>query len=234
MIMQDKKMEMFKKILYDKSEIAIWEKLPNGCYIGTMGYSEKNIIVLEKLLKSFEEQYGEEIDVNAAKEELKLYEQEGKLFIYFDEEMNPVSMNGCIYNHDNKSIEFLSNRELSTLYFYGLSTVQSFRGKGACRNLIKFAIEYAKANGFDLVYARTDLINSNSEWIMEQEGMNICKYDGKIISEWVDVSEDKGDFRLYLWKSLKEGITIVPKGDALFSDPITRKIDSEANKVYKK
>lgn len=231
---QDKNIKMFKEIYADKSDIRIWKKLPNGCYIGTMGYSKKNVIILEKLLKSFEEQYGEEIDINAAEEELKLYEKEGKLFIYFDKDMNPVSMNGCIYNHENKSVDFISTRELSTLYFYGLSTIPSFRGNGACRSLINFAIEFAKANDFDLVYARTDLVNSNSEWIMEQAGMTVCQYDGKIISEWVDVTEDKGDFRLYLWKPLKDKIAIMPKDGVFFSDSSTRKIDLDSNKEYKK
>ena len=50
---------------------------------------------------SFAEHYGEDIDYDAAKEELKLYENCGKLFIYFDENMKPVSMNGCIYNMNN-------------------------------------------------------------------------------------------------------------------------------------
>ena len=49
------------------------------------------------------------------------------------------------------------------MYFYGLSTLKHYRGKGACTHLIQFAVDYAKSLGFDYVYARTDLINSNSE-----------------------------------------------------------------------
>ena len=71
----------FNKILNNKDELKIWEKLDNGCYIGTLGYSPRNIKILLKLLKSFEEQYGEVIDYEAARKELELYEKHGKLFI---------------------------------------------------------------------------------------------------------------------------------------------------------
>lgn len=128
-------------------------------------------------------------------------------------------MNGCIYNYDNDTVNFINNkRKLNSLYFYGLSTVHEYRGKGACKALINFAIEFAKYNNFDYIYARTDLLNSNSEWIMEKAGMEICKYQNKIITEWVNVTETKGDFRLHLWKPLKKDIKIMPKGNAYFAD----------------
>lgn len=229
------KKEKFQKIKMNHSEIKIWEQLPNGCYIGTMDYSENNILILLELLKSFEEQYGEEIDYQAAKEELKLYSDQGKLFIYFDENLKPVSMNGCIYNYENDTVDFVGSKEnLSNLYFYGLSTIPSYRGKGACRTLIRYALEFAKYNNFDLVYARTDLINSNSEWIMQQEGMEICEYDDLIIAEWVDVTDTKGDYRLHLWKPLSKNIFIFPKGDARYADKTTRTIKEDIAKEYTK
>lgn len=225
MNMESKK--KFNEIYESNDAIKIWEVLDNGCYIGTLGYTEENIEILLKLLKSFEEQYGEEIDYEAAKEELQLYQDYGKLFIYFDENMNPVSMNGCIYNYENETVDFISNNAQPTsLYFYGLSTVPEFRGKGACRSLINYAIDFAKYNGFDLVYARTDLVDSNSEWIMANAGMEVCKYDDKIIAEWVDVTEDTGDFRLHMWMPLQEGLDILPKGKVFYAnDDATRMIE---------
>lgn len=223
--MENKK--KFSEIYENNDAIKIWEKLDNGCYIGTLGYTEENIEILLKLLKSFEEQYGEEIDYQAAKEELQLYQDCGKLFIYFDQNMQPVSMNGCIYNYENETVDFISNKgQPTSLYFYGLSTVPEFRGKGACRSLINYAIDFAKYNDFDLVYARTDLVDSNSEWIMANAGMEICKFDDKIIAEWVDVTDDKGDFRLHMWMPLQEGLNILPKGKVFFAnDDDTRMIE---------
>lgn len=222
--------QKFNEILKNKEQIKIWEKLDNGCYIGTMGYSEENIAILLKLLQSFAEQYGEVIDYEAAKEELMLYEKEGKLFIYFDQDMNPVSMNGCIYNYENATVDFKGDKPLSNLYFYGLSTIPSYRGKGACGILINYALQFAYYNDFDLVYARTDLVNSNSEWIMAHAGLEVCKYEDKIIAEWVDVTEDKGDYRLHMWLPLKEGISIMPTGQAYYAFDDTERciIDDKA------
>ena len=76
-------MSEFQKIFKDNSEFRIWKKLDNGCYIGTLGYSEKNIKILQSLLMSFSEHYGEVIDYEAAKEELKLYE-DFILYIFMD------------------------------------------------------------------------------------------------------------------------------------------------------
>ena len=74
----------YKDVLLNTDEIKIWEQLDNGCFIGTMTYSKDNVLVLKELLTSFEEQYGEEINLEDAAKELKLYTDEGKLFIYFD------------------------------------------------------------------------------------------------------------------------------------------------------
>lgn len=218
---------MHKLILLDNSEVKIWKKLDNGCYIGTLGYSENNINILLTLLDSFREQYGEEIDYQAAKEELLLYTKRGKLFIYFDEDLRPVSMNGITYNEDNETVQFnsINGNPVNSLYFYGLSTIKEYRGRGACGELIKFAIDYAYYNDFDLVYARTDLINSKSEKLMKRAGLDICMEDDKIITEWVQVTDDKGDYRLHLWLPLKNGLYLTSKDDALYADSLTRKVD---------
>lgn len=211
--------ELFKEIYHDKSDIKIWKKLENGCFIGTMNYSKKNVWVLKELLKSFEEQYGEQIDYKAAQEELLLYTNRGKLFIYFDENFNPVSMNGCIYDYDNATIDFISDekKNLHSLYFYGLSTLKHYRGKGACTHLIQFAVDYAKSLGFDYVYARTDLINSNSEKLMTNAGLQLCKFHNMIITEWVDVRENVGDYRLHLYLPFSD-VEVKPKGDYFLAD----------------
>lgn len=216
----------YQSIYYDNSEFKIWKKLDNGCCIGTLGYSMKNAEILMWLLKSFEEQYGEIIDFDAAKEELAIYQKRGKLFVYFNQDMKPISMNGTTYDEDNVSVSFKSqdNRTPKNIYFYGLSTLSGYRGHGACSELIKFAIDYAKYNDFDLVYARTDLINSNSEHIMQKAGLRICEIDNLIITEWVDVTDTKGDYRLHLWLPLKEGLSLEPKQDAYFTDPSTRAV----------
>lgn len=213
------KKEFYKKIFEDNSELQIWKKLDNGCYIGTLGYSENNIYILMALLKSFEEQYSETIDYEAAKQELELYAKEGKLFIYFNKEGIPISMNGCVYNYENETVEFEdeNNETPTSIYFYGLSTLKKYRGQGACKELINFAIEFAKYNDFDIVYARTDLTNSNSEWIMANAGLKVCTENGLIIAEWVDVDENIGDYRLHMWMPLKEGLSISSKGKALFA-----------------
>lgn len=234
--------DKFNKILESNEEFKIWEKLDNGCYIGTIGFSEKNVLILYELLKSFEEQYGEVIDYEAAYNELKLYDESGKLFIYFDHNMRPVSMNGCVFNYPNETVLFLGDKShLSSVYFYGLSTIPEYRGKGACRTLINYAIDFAFYNNFDYVYARTDLINSNSEWLMERAGMEVCLHDNLIIAEWVPVVEEKGDFRLHLWKPLKPGLFIQPKGNAFFATNDSKreivkvigdKKDSQKLKVY--
>lgn len=204
----------FQKILFDQSEFKIWEHLDNGCSIATMGYSEKNTWILLKLLKSFEEQYGEEIDFNAAKKELELYQERGKLFIYLNEEGIPISMNGCIYNYNNDTVEFTKDGKPATsVYIYGLSTIKKYRGKGACSTLVKYSIDFAKENNFDIIYARTDLVGSNSEGIMKKNGMELCLSHDMIIAEWVQVTEEKGDSRLHLWKPLKSGVKMAPKGN---------------------
>lgn len=226
---------MYKQIYEDNSEFKIWKKLDNGCFIGTLGYSERNILILQKLLLSFQEQYGEIIDYEAAKEELELYCKNGKLFIYFTPDMVPISMNGCVYNIDNETVEFISreDKELTSLYFYGLSTIPKYRGRGACRSLIQFAIEYAKSNGFDYVYARTDLVNSNSEWLMARAGLEVCTIDNYIIAEWVSVTDQYGDYRLHMWMPLRDEINVLPKGDyVLANNDKERKIIVE--KVLKK
>lgn len=214
------KNEFYKKIFENSSELKIWKKLDNGCYIGTLGYSENNIYILMNLLKSFEEQYSETIDYEAAKDELELYAKQGKLFIYFNKDGIPISMNGCVYNYDNETVEFTKKGDTNptSIYFYGLSTLKEYRGQGACKALIDFAIEYATYNDFDLVYARTDLTNSNSEWIMANAGLEVCIEDGLIIAEWVDVSDTIGDYRLHMWKPLKDGIKLKSKGNAQFAN----------------
>ncbi len=221
--------DLYKMIYQDHSEFKIWKKLDNGCYIGTLGYSLENAKILMTLLQSFAEQYGEVITLESAIEELMLYHTNGKLFIYFDEFMKPVSMNGVTYNEDNVSVDFKSKtgQKPTNLYFYGLSTIPEYRKKGACTHLIDFAIQYAYANNFDLVYARTDLIGSNSEAIMEKKGLSICKMpDEKIIVEWVQVTENQGDARLHMWLPLHDSIYLSPKKDAPLADSNTREIVS--------
>lgn len=234
-------MNKYKEILKDNSKFKIWEKLDNGCYIGTLGYSEENILILQNLLMSFAEHYGEDIDYEAAKEELQLYEDSGKLFIYFDENMDPVSMNGCIYNMNNDTVDFISNngKELNSLYFYGLSTLPKYRGKGACHVLVNYAIQFAKENGFDFVFARTDLKDSMSEYIMQCGGLEICKKDDMIIAEWVDVTYAKGDYRLHMYMPLNDNISVDAKGQFYLADKETRKIiyknkTNSKEKVYGK
>ena len=225
---------IFHQIKDDKSITKIWKELPNGCSIGTIQYSEENVSILKDLLQSFSEQYGEVIDYDAAREELLLYQNHGKCFIYFNEDGKPISMNGVIYNEDNASVDFLKKDEStpSSLYFYGLSTLKEYRGQGACRELIKFAIQYAYYNHFDLVYARTDLVNSNSEWIMANAGLEVCTYDDKIIAEWVDVTEDRGDYRLHMWLPFRDDIICFPKEQAVFADLKNRQIENYMPKTY--
>lgn len=223
------KKEFYNEIFNDKHEFKIWKKLDNGCYIATMNYSDRSAYVLMSLLKSFEEQYGEEITYESACEELNLYNDNGKLFLYLDEHLRPVSMNGCTYNEENVSVEFKSSdaRIPSNLYFYGLSTLKEYRGKGACSELVSFAIEYAYYNNFDLVYARTDLTNSNSEGIMHKHGMDVCENDEGIIAEWVDVTDTKGDYRLHLWLPLKDDLYIEAKEGSVIANKNTRKVKSK-------
>jgi len=217
--MNNKEKELFQQILNNKEEKHIWKKLDNGCSIGTLRYSPENVQILYTLLKSFEEQYGEVIDFKAAVEELMLYQEKGILFIYFNEYDKPVAMNGCVFNYLNETVEFKSNTNepLKSIYFYGLSTIPSYRGKGACRALINFAIDFARHNEFDFVYARTDLIDSKSEWIMEKAGLEVCTYENLIITEWVQVTDIKGDYRLHLWKPLRPGLFLAPIGNAYFA-----------------
>lgn len=212
-------MNKFKEMLKDNSAFKVWEKLDNGCYIGTMGYSENNAKILEKLLMSFAEQYGEIIDINAAKEELMLYQKEGILFIYLDQNLNAISMNGCIYDYDNATVDFKSvnNKNLKSLYFYGLSTLKEHRGKGACRTLIDYSIKFAKENKFDYVYARTDLVNSNSEWLMQQNGMEICVVNDYIIAEKVVVTDEVSDYRLHMWLPLNDDVYLEAKEGAEYA-----------------
>ena len=230
-----KNIKKFNEIYLNDDEIQIWEELDNGCYIGTLGYSIENIYVLQSLLQSFAEQYGEEIDYDAAKEELNLYQDRGKLFIYFDQNMKPVSMNGCIYNEDNISVDFKSDNKSnpSSLYFYGLSTLHEFRGRGACTELVKYASLYAYYNNFDFVYARTDLKDSNSESIMKKAGLEICTFDDQIIAEWVDVTDTKGDYRLHMWMPLSKGLYTKPKKDAYLADLNTREINNKSRQLKK-
>ena len=216
----------YKKIKEDNSELKIWKVFPDGTSIGTLGYSKKNVPVLKKLLMSFAEQYGEHITYEAAEEELKLYSERGKLFVLFDKEGNAVSMNGVTYNEDNISVDFkkYNGEKPTNLYFYGLSTVKEYRGRGACHKLIDFAIKYAYHNDFDLVYARTDLVDSNSEWIMEQAGLEVCTENDDIITEYVPVDEFHGDYRLHLWLPLKEDLYLESKSKAIFADKKNRQL----------
>ena len=231
----NKDLLLHRLIFQDNSEFKIWQKLPNGCYIGTLGYSKENVYILMELLNSFAEQYGEIITYESASEELMLYQNNGKLFIYFDENQRPVSMNGITYNEANKTVDFKSydNEEPSSIYFYGLSTLPEYRGKGACRTLIDFAIKYAYYNNFDFVYARTDLTNSNSEWLMQNAGLEICTYDNNIIAEWVDVTDNTGDYRLHMWLPLKNNLYLLPKEEAIMATNDSKR-NIIGNKILRK
>ena len=90
---------------------------------------------------------------------------------------------------------------------------------------------YAYYNNFDLVYARTDLINSNSEWLMARAGMKVCENNEGIIAEWVNVSDIQGDYRLHLWLPLKDGLYLEKKKDAIIANSITREIVKTNHKV---
>lgn len=237
---------ILKQIYESNKKFEICEILNTGCSIGTLGFDEINIPSLLKLLKSFEEQYGEIIDYEAAKEELMLYQNEGKLFILFDENMVPRAMNGCIYNYENESVDFAftdSDIVPSNVYFYGLSTEKSHRGKGYCKILIDYVIEFAKENNFDLVYARTDLNNSNSEGLMKRSDMEICTYNDEVIAEWVQVTDEYGDPRLHMWVPLKDNLVTLPKENAIMAteiildnDKVYRQLNNKPEdvKVYKK
>ena len=115
---------------------------------------------------------------------------------------------------ENVSVNFKSSDICTTsnLYFYGLPTLKEYRGKCACSKLVSFAIEYTYYNNFDLVYARTDLTNSNSEGI---------------IAEWVDVTDTKEDYRLHLWLPLKDDLYIEAKEGSVIANKNTRKVKSK-------
>ena len=231
------KKDFYNEILQDNSNFKVWKKLDNGCFIGTLGYSEENIYYLENLLKSFSKEYGEVINYDVAKEELELYSKCGKLFVYLDNKLKPVSMNGIIYNHQAKSIEFFKadDEDVKSIYFYGLSTLEEYRGKGACSKLINFAIEYAYYNNFDVVYARCSLDNSKSEKIMLKNNMIPCCYDKNIICENVDV-EGSITSRYHLYLPLKKGIGIMPKDEYQFATYDDKKLlnDFQSKKYIKK
>lgn len=234
-VVLNKELILHRLIFQDNSKFKIWQKLPNGCYIGTLGYSKENVYILMELLNSFAEQYGEVITYESASEELMLYQNNGKLFIYFDENQRPVSMNGITYNEGNKSVDFKSydNKNLNSIYFYGLSTLPEYRGRGACTTLIDFAIRYAYYNNFDFVYARTDLTNSNSEWLMQNAGLEICTYEDDIIAEWVDVTDDTGDYRLHMWLPLKSNLYLMPKDEAIMAENNEQR-NIKGNKILRK
>ena len=98
-------------------------------------------------------------------------------------------------------------------------------------------MDFAIYNGFDVVYARTDLIGSKSEKIMEANGMEVCKTDDKIIVEWVDVTDTKGDYRKYLWLALNDNVKIKPTNYSFLlpeDDVLVHKVNNYDSKVYKK
>ncbi len=216
----EKLYKSFQEIKDDHSEERTWAVLDKGYLIKTLSFSEKNVQILQELLQSFTEHYGEIIGEKEAREELALYHNKGKLFVYCLPDGKVISMNGCVYDEDNETVDFLSadDRPLHSIYFYGLSTLPDHRGHGACRNLVKFAIEYARSLGYDYVYARTDLKGSMSESIMHKEGLNVCTIDDSIIVEPVQVTPELSDNRLHMWLPLKQDLYIMPKGDPLYAN----------------
>ena len=78
------------------------------------------------LLFKISRDLSENSEYEAAKDELKLYSDLGKLFIYLDENLNPVSMNGCIYDYENETIQFISNKKenLHSLYLFNLLSIK--------------------------------------------------------------------------------------------------------------
>ena len=60
---------------------------------------------------------------------------------------------------------------------------------------------------------------------MAQAGMEVCKKDGYIIAEPVDVTETQRDNRLHMWLPLREGIGLMAKENALFAE------DTEERKI---
>lgn len=92
-------------------------------------------------------------------------------------------------------------------------------------------MEYAYYNDFDLVYARTDLIGSNSEGIMKKHGMQVCEDEDGIIAEWVNVTDEVGDYRLHLWLPLKQGLYLEKKEEAIVADVTSRNIKSKCRKL---
>ena len=70
-----------------------------------------------------------------------------------------------------------------------------------------------------------------SEALMKLGGLDICKYENKIITEWVEVTEEKGDYRLHMWKPLHDNLDILPKGKYLLAnDDSERKIINKEEK----
>ena len=65
---------------------------------------------------------------------------------------------------------------------------------------------------------------------MKKHGMQVCENDEGIIAEWVDVTEDKGDYRLHLWLPLKNGLYTEKKDDAIIADKDSRAIKSYCKK----
>lgn len=61
--------------------------------------------------------------------------------------------------------------------------------------------------------------------------MQICEDPEGIITEWVDVADGVGDYRLHLWLPLKEGLYLERKPAALNADSKIRKITAPNAKV---
>ena len=97
--------------------------------------------------------------------------------------------------------------------------------------MVNFAIKYAYYNNFDYVYARTDLVNSNSEWIMHNAGLEVCENEDGIITEWVPVTDSVGDYRLHMWLPLKDDLYLEAKRGALIADSNTREIKTKKFKA---
>ncbi len=70
------------------------------------------------------------------------------------------------------------------MYISDVAVLEPYRGNGYAKQLVNFAIEYTKLlNYYEEIYMRTNLENSMSEGIFVQNGFEVMKNNGIIITE---------------------------------------------------
>lgn len=134
----------------------------------------------------------EELSLSEIDEEFNYIKKEGESFGYYLDKQIVGLLNIIYKAKESQPIEFLDPTKV--MYISDIAILNEFRGRGYAKKLADFAINYTiSLNKYELMYLRTNLINSMSEGIFTSRGFEVYYQDGNILTEEVSFKRSKSD-----------------------------------------